>query len=717
MRSASLAAARLVVLASSAAVALGPGAPSFARARPAGARRAGAAEASAAAAHPALGAAGAAPERLAPLHEAEARLRAATDFRRVTAGDQATGADPFLLRALPGGGGRLVGLLRGSAEVVLLDADLRVTARLPAPRSPTGLAVSDGGDVFVSGALSGAVARFQVEGAALRRTGTIDLGAGRAIRDLAAGPGDRLYAVDERGGRLVTMRVGATAPDGAIAVEADDAPVGRGPIHVARVGAALVVDCLLDHTLVVLRLDGAGRPSGVAARIRHDGPIWSSDAVRVPAAGGDLVLAAGGVEDHPLDRTIGSFGYIDSFLTLYRVPAGGAAPPERLAVVNLSALGVVTPKVIALEPLPGGGLRALVTGYGSPARAVLTWGRDWRRQPDAAVAPFVPGTTALVARDGGALTFADPLLDAWVAVRPDGSLSVAHVAGARDGERRPLARVGEALFFTTLMAPWNSADGPSSRFTCETCHFEGYVDGRTHHTGRGDVHATTKPLHGLFNNRPYFSRALDPDLTTMVNNEFRVAGAKNGHDPWFAVRTDDFPWLRDLGVRDPELSPLALREALMAFLMDFAHAPNPAAPTGARFTDQQRAGAALFRARCEGCHQARLRSDDAASRAPFDAWEALIASEADPLVWGLDEYRKTGVVPYVNDAGARVPSLRRLYKKAPYFTNGSAKDLDDVIARARFDDAGGFLHDGGAAPAGRFDPGQARALRAFLDLL
>lgn len=35
----------------------------------------------------------------------------------------------------------------------------------------------------------------------------------------------------------------------------------------------------------------------------------------------------------------------------------------------------------------------------------------------------------------------------------------------------------------------------------------------------------------LFNNRPHFSRALDPDMTTMVDNEFRVAGAARRRAP------------------------------------------------------------------------------------------------------------------------------------------------------------------------------------------
>ena len=73
------------------------------------------------------------------------------------------------------------------------------------------------------------------------------------------------------------------------------------------------------------------------------------------------------------------------------------------------------------------------------------------------------------------------------------------------------------------------------------------------------------------------SRALDPDLTTMVDNEFRVAGARSGHDPWFAVRVADFPWLRALGVTEPEIGPLALRTALLSFLIALAHQPNNAA--------------------------------------------------------------------------------------------------------------------------------------------
>ena len=43
---------------------------------------------------------------------------------------------------------------------------------------------------------------------------------------------------------------------------------------------------------------------------------------------------------------------------------------------------------------------------------------------------------------------------------------------------RKFVLAGVALFFTDLIAPENVSSGTHSRFTCETCHFEGGVDGQ-----------------------------------------------------------------------------------------------------------------------------------------------------------------------------------------------------------------------------------------------
>jgi cytochrome c peroxidase len=146
--------------------------------------------------------------------------------------------------------------------------------------------------------------------------------------------------------------------------------------------------------------------------------------------------------------------------------------------------------------------------------------------------------------------------------------------------------------------------------------------------------------------------------------------------------------------------------------MKWTHRRNPRA-TKSTFTETEREGAIAFAARCERCHQARTAADDPGSRLPRDRWEALVLG-GGPIVWACDAYEKTGVVPYVHEHGARVPSLRRLYKKRPYFTNGSAPDMATVLQRTRFTEAS-FSHAGGDGEA--LDASTIAAIAAFLDLL
>ena len=266
------------------------------------------------------------------------------------------------------------------------------------------------------------------------------------------------------------------------------------------------------------------------------------------------------------------------------------------------------------------------------------------------------------------------------------------------------------------MAPNNSSEGRHSRFTCETCHFEGYVDGRTHYTGREDIHATTKPLRGLVNNRPHFSRALDPDLATVAMNEFRVANAGGDTSEWFVTNPADFPWIHDLGVDDEMLSAEELRQSLVQFLIDFSHDENPNVQNRRFFSASEQRGAEVFRDHCETCHEARTASDDATSRMPVSVWPMLLFQQKGAIVWGRNTYEKTGIVPYVHELGARVPSLRRLAKKRPYFTNGSAPDLASVIAAARFRGAE-FFHANAPTDATALSPDDQASLAEFLGLL
>lgn len=637
----------------------------------------------------------------------EQQRRTQADFAALPPSDQVLGPDPYRIAAL-GGGERLIGLLRGESAVVVLDRDGAELARAAAPRSPGGLAVSADDDVLVVGEAARELAQYRMAGGRLERVATLPVDA-LGMRDVALAPdGKTAYVVEERDGRLLAVSL---ERDRTRALRASGVrELGRchGPIQVEAALGLVAVDCLLDHTLEIRR-------DGEVARIHHDGPLWRFALHREPDGG--LLVAAGGVEDHALEREDGGFGYIDSYVFLYRL-APGAAQPVRLAAINTSELGVVTPKWVAIRAA-GRAVSVTTAGYASAKLVTLTWrGGDFAARPEVDTTELVPGTSAaVVAGDGsGTVWTANPLLDAWVVAR-GGAPHVVPVASARP-PRPVLSRIGELLFFTTMMSPWNSAEGKLSRFTCETCHHEGYIDGRIHFTGRGNVHATTRPLYGLFSVRPYFSRALDKTMTQMVHAEFRVANRHNGRDPWFALTRADVPWLDRVAGAPAQLSPERLREAFMTFLMDFTHRANPAAQDHARFTELERAGARTFRDRCAGCHAARLVTDDPASAVPFERWESLVLSPGGPIAWSNAAYARTGVMPYVHDRGARTAPLRRLYKKWPYFTNGSAPSLADVLDRFASSPTAAY-HDGAPADAAlvRLTAEDKAALRAFLDLL
>jgi len=280
-----------------------------------------------------------------------------------------------------------------------------------------------------------------------------------------------------------------------------------------------------------------------------------------------------------------------------------------------------------------------------------------------------------------------------------------------------VVRLGEALFFTNAMGPFQKAEGPLSRFTCESCHFEGGIDGRTHRTGRADVVATTKPLFGLGNNAPHFTRALDEDLTEMVFAEFRVASSNTGHSEWFDLDEAGIEWASQGRLALAPHGAADLRRALLLYLASLPHPRNPRTADKGSFTPLERRGQALFAAHCESCHQARLVTNDASTVQRYEQWESLVRSSTAPLVWARDGYEKTEVLPYVHPLGARPSSLRRIAGKTPYFTNGTAVSLSDVLALSWLSDDGTFLHAASTEGGPLFDEAERTALVAFLQLL
>ena len=564
---------------------------------------------------------------------------------------------------------------------MLLTSAGKTIATLPIPKGATGLS-AEGDRVAVVGEYGGEVRTYRALGDTLLAVDTQKLPGAVALRDVSIA-GDRIYAIDEHNGTLY---------DGQRAQS-----LCRGPVALERSESWLAAQCIIDHSVVIWPIGGA---LAEGWRIVHDGPIWS--VALAEHDDGTLTVALGGVENHKLDRSRGFFGHVDSFVYGYRIDG---PVPRPIGELNIAEHGVVTPKAIAFLKGQRQKDHLIVTGYGADRVAFVDDFKTVRAEP------LPPGSND-IAIAGDNVLIANPLLDAWMTL--DGSMQP--VGGPRPREHQREIHLGEVLFFTTLMAPYNNTDGAHSRFTCETCHYEGYVDGRVHFTGRGTVHATTKPLLGLFNNKPHFTRALDRDLTQVSHAEFRVAGQGSGHDPWFSLSAADRPWLRAFDKSDGKPhQPVELRRALLRFLMAFNHRPHPLVYGRTAFSEQERDGARLFRDTCAGCHAARLITDDAASEVAFDRWEALVLDRG-PIVWASSEHQKTGVEPYVHEKGARTTSLRRLYKKQPYFTNGSAKTLDDVIARVRFAETR-FFHDDAPSTARSLGKKEQAALLAFLRLL
>ena len=656
---------------------------------------------------------------LETLRSDETALRARTDFENLPPSSRSLGANPYALVALSseGGNATFVGVLRGDSAVVVLDANANELSRSATVSSPNAIATA-GGLLFVTGDIEPRVARYRMNGTRLTPDGEISIPEASSLRAVVADArsvfiadfwGDRLYSTSVDPGRDVPLA---------------SQPLCGGPIRLALTEHFLGVVCLFEHAISIFERAADGSVAREIKRVVHDGPIWGFS---LAERGDELFVAAGGVEDHPLDRRDKAFGYVDSFAYLYRLDA--ARHVERLFALNTSELGVVTPKIARLAPSARGVELALV-GYASDTWLDVEWSEGASSDPVGprvrAAYSGVPGCSD-VAFVGPGMLCANPLLDAWVELGGTARATVGfaspvvhRVRAVASSGPSAAERLGEALFFTTLMAPDVTSADRRSRFTCETCHFEGGTDGRVHHSGRGDVRVSTRPLLGLFNVAPHFSRAHDRDLTSVSHNEFRVANRGNPIDPWFSLTTARFPWLGELGVVETTLSPLELRRALLVFLARFSHAENPVAvrrPPQRRFDDTERRGAELFRERCAGCHAARLIARDASTEVSFDRWEDLVLSPSGPLVWSNGEYAKTGVTPYVDPEGTRTPSLRRLYLKRPYLTNGSAPTLDAVVATARFgDDA--FSHAASVEQGERsLTSEEQRALSAFLRIL
>jgi hypothetical protein len=227
--------------------------------------------------------------------------------------------------------------------------------------------------------------------------------------------------------------------------------------------------------------------------------------------------------------------------------------------------------------------------------------------------------------------------------------------------------------------PRNVADGRLSLYTCAACHDDGHIDGRRHPSKQNRFFSMTKTCRGLGTTAPYLSLGEPATIEAFADNivATHAQGADRAPDDY-----DRYPVT--LRLRRGEawvertLGPDDVRAALAAYMTRIEPEPSPFVAPGRRtFTAEERRGLALFREGCAGCHE--LVGDTTRGN-------LVPARELERRLLGgqvaLTSARRYDVgTPVLGKAGNNPPSLRGVWDAAPYFSDGSARSLEDVLRR------------------------------------
>jgi len=435
-----------------------------------------------------------------------------------------------------------------------------------------------------------------------------------------------------------------------------------------------------------------------------------------PGDGGALLLATH--EDRVLSRAHLAVEGLDSVLLV--LPAAlpdAAAPfldagPGRRRALNLSERprdAVVGLDALAVDPPTG---RLAVVGAGSDD--VVQAAPGALLDAPATLVGANPSAVAFLP-DGGVVT-ADRLGDTLSFVAPPlaAGASAVQVVTVGRPERPTPAERGEVMFYSRALVPHNVATGPLSLYTCAGCHPDGHVDGRRHPSKRNRFYSMTKTCRGLLGTEPFLSIGEPDTFAAFADNilSTHAQGALDAPDSY-----DQYPV--SLRLREADryatvtLSPQETRAALAAYLPRIPVEPSPFAPPERRTlaTDERR-GLAVFRDRCSGCHQL-LPATGAEQGPPAGALESMLRDARLVLTSAL---RYDVGTPVLGAGGNCPPSLRGVWSAAPYFSDGSAATLEDVLRRT--DPAARAVHapDNAARPPALSAQDQA-ALAAFLRIL
>ena len=263
------------------------------------------------------------------------------------------------------------------------------------------------------------------------------------------------------------------------------------------------------------------------------------------------------------------------------------------------------------------------------------------------------------------------------------------------------ARLGELLFYEKTL--WSDAE--DNRFTCNSCHWDLSSDHRMQPGIEESRWEMTRPLRGISMVAPIFTPMQSPSLTDAVEGLFTALDERH----WAGLHTST-PIILELRDGPLQVSPHEARAALLTFLMTLKPLPGPLRRPDNTFSPQARAGAALFARDCAACHEPTASQR---TRQVVEFPAALELLETQPLSFGAPLFAQTGVEPYFTSAGNRISPLLDLGRGGPFFSNGSAASLSEVIDRARPGSAAVHAPRQDAIPR-HYSSDDAAALRAFL---
>jgi len=607
--------------------------------------------------------------------------------------------------------GLLYVALSTSDEVAVVDpgaASPRLLARVRVCGFPDAIAALPGGGALIACRFDAGLRHIRRVARGDWKVTTLPAGPEAGARGLAIAPGGEVAYVASPsvgGVNVVSLARGAlvqTIATGLSPRALRVVPVGTLPKQQA---ALLLVSNFIDHAVTVHTIGPDGRLDEAVQSIKTEAPVLD---MLVAGATPSLMLFTH--EDRPLDRAHLSVEGLDSGVITLRADARGKLPfedpgPGRRAFANLGDRAA--PVIELAAAAPADATTFAVAGAGSDNLLVV-------RAADlgAAVAVDVGANpSAVAALPGGRFVTADRLSDTLSFVA-DGKVAAMIDVGAPD--RPTLADRGELMFYSRALVPNNVATGPLSLYTCAACHDDGHIDGRRHPAKRNRFFSMTKGCRGLGTTAPYLSIGEPATIEGFADNivTTHAQGAERGAEGF-----DRYPvTLRVRAGRDWErvtLSPDEVRAALVAYMVRIPPEPSPfVTPRRRSFDRTQRAGLTLFRERCAGCHQ--LVGDSAQhDRVPArDLERRLLAGEV-----ALTDARLHNVgTPILGDGGNNPPSLRGVWEAAPYFSDGSARTLEDVLRRTDPDEPAVHSPENATRPPA-FTASERAALLAFLRAL